>query len=234
MLHSFKRAVSGGIQARHEPKNAEFENAQQRLDNVERALTNALDQIEKAERSWIAVADGARDFCDGLHSLYPQDDEIRTLFKKTLDQTSALQDEVKTTPDVSSQVRSIERVVRGYLTEIKTLKGEYPKVETARKDFAIYQRKVDKMEHKDAQDEKKAKFLQLLEGGRATYFSILDGIIHRMNQTYDKSPTMFRAAFVAYWLCQGKVHAAVSQHFQPALAYAEQNQNDLFGMDKKH
>ncbi len=229
MLHKLKRNVVGGLQARNEPKNAQFENAQQRLDNVERALTNALDSIDKAEKSWIAVADAAQDFCDGLHSLYPQDDNIRMLFKKTLDETSTLQKDVKTDSDASSDVKGIERVVRGYLSEIKTLKSEYPKVEVARRDYAMYQRKVDRMEHKDSQDEKKVKFLELLEGARATYYSILDGIIHRMNSTYDKSPTMFRAAFVAYWLCQRKVHGAVSEYFQPAIDYAGENESNLFG-----
>lgn len=228
MLHKIKRNVVGGLQARNEPKNAQFENAQQRLDNIERALTNALDSIDKAERSWVAVADAAQDFCDGLHSLYPQDDDIRALFKKTLDETNSLDREVKTDPDVSSNIKTIERVVRGYLTEIKTLKGEYPKVEIARRDFAMYQRKVDKLEHKDAADDKKARFLELLEGARATYHSTLDGIIHRMNSTYDKSPTMFRAAYVAYWLTQRKEHAAVSLYFKPAIEYAADNETNLF------
>lgn len=228
MLHKLKRNLVGGLQARHEPKNAQFENAQQRLDNIERALTNALNSIEKAERSWEAVADAANSFCDGLHSLYPQDDEQRALFKKTLDETSALDREVKTDADVGSNIKSIERVVRGYLTEIKTLKAEYPKVEIARRDYAMYQHRVDKLEHKDAADEKKARFLDLLEGARATYFSTLDGIIHRMNSSYDKSPTMFRAAYVAYWLTQCKIHGAVTLYFKPAIDYAAANENSLF------
>jgi len=228
MMHKLKRNIVGGIQSRHEPKNAQFENAQQRLDNIERALTNALESIEKAEKSWNEVADSAGEFCDGLHSLYPADDEIRTLFKKTLDETNALQLEVKAEPDISSNTQQIERVVRGYLTEIKTLKGEYPKVEVARKDFAMYQRKVDKLEHKEPGDEKKVKFLDLLEGARASYFSILEGIILRMNSTYDKSPTMFRAVYVAYWLAQRRVHDAVTKHFQPSILYASHNEAGLF------
>ncbi len=228
MLHKIKRNVVGGLQSRHEPKNAEFETAQQRLENIERALTNALDSIEKAERSWERVADTASEFCDGLHSLYPLDDELRTLFKRTLDETAALQREVKAEADVGGNVQQIERVVRGYLTEIKTLKSEYPKVEIGRREYAMLQRKVDKLEHKDPADEKKMRNLDLLEGARATYFSILDGIIHRMNSTYNKSPTMFRAAFVAYWLTQRKVHGAVSQYFQPAINYASENEAGLF------
>lgn len=227
-MHTLKRNILGGLHARHEPKNAQFENAQQRLDNIERALTNALDSIERAERSWESVADSAHDFCDGLHSLYPTDDALRTLFKKSVDETAALQRECKADAEVGANTQQIERVVRGYLTEIKTLKSEYPKVEIARKDFAMYQRKVDKLENKDATDEKKVKFLELLEGARATYYSILDGIIHRMNSTYDKSPTMFRAVYVAYWLTQRRVHGAVSQFFRPAIEYAADNEAGLF------
>ncbi len=89
-------------------------------------------------------------------------------------------------------------------------------------------RKLDKLEHKDPADEKKMRNLDFLEGARAIRISILDGIVHSMNSTYNKSPTMFLAAFVAYWLTQRKVHGAVSQYFHPAINYASGNEAGLF------
>lgn len=231
MLHALKRKTVGGIQARHEPKNAEFDNLRQRLDNVQKALTNSLDSASKAEKSWIGVTDSAQNFCEGLHSLYPQDDAVRILFKKTLDDASALQKEVKHGAEAASNVKSIERMVRGYLAEIKTLKTEYPRVEAARKDFGMYHRKVERLGSQNTKkDDKRRKFLDLLENSKATYDSILDGIIHRMRTTYDKSPTMFRAAYVAYWLSQLRIHSAVSRYYQPALAYAAENESNLFAI----
>lgn len=117
-----------------------------------------------------------------------------------------------------------------YLMEIKTLQGEYKKVDVARTDYGLYQDKVDKLEKKNSESDKQNRNLDKMEGARATYTSILDGMVHRMNSTYAKSSTMFRAAFVAYWLWQSRMNRIVGEHFQPAIAYATANEHTLFQM----
>lgn len=222
MLHKVKRSVVGGLQARNEPKNAQFEATKQRLEGVEKSITTAVSSIEKVQRTWIPVADGAHEFSWALHSNYGFEDELRMPLKDALEETSALERFVKAErPDVVV----LERVLRGYVTELRGLKSEYPKVEKARLNYAMASHKNDKLESKGAASDKKAKQLETLEGCRATYYSALDSSIHRMQTTLEKAPAMFRAAFIAYWLSQRDMYREVAARFEKAIEYADKNEH---------
>lgn len=213
--------------------NAEFDHVRQSLDNVSKALTGALTDIDQAEKSWRTLVSSSEHFSSGLHSLYPQDDDVRNLFKKTIDDVGGpLTKEMADATDAKSKVKTIERMVRAYLTEIKTLAAEYSKVETARKDFAIYQTKVDKLGKKEAESSKQSRNLDKLENSRATYNSVLEGTTHRMKTTYEKAPTMFRAAYVAYWLYHSTMSSIVTKHFKPSFDYAKAHADHLFSMSQ--
>lgn len=226
-MHKIKRCVVGGMQARHMPKNAQYENQRKRLDKTERALTHALDSIDAAKHLSVNVAEHNKEFCHGLTSVYPREDDMQTLIKKTMEDTTALEREVKITPDGSSSISAIELHIRAYLTEIKSLKGEYQNVEKSRRDYAMYQHKVDKLERKQAANDKKSRYLELFEGARATYDSVLDGVLHQLNSTLDKAPAVFESAYIAYWLTQGKVHSAMTLYCKPAIEYAIDNESKI-------
>lgn len=232
MLHSLKRKTKFRTE-KQEPVNAEFDHVRQSLDNVSKALTGALTDIDQAEKSWRTLVSSSEHFSSGLHSLYPQDDDVRNLFKKTIDDVGGpLTKEMADATDAKSKVKTIERMVRAYLTEIKTLAAEYSKVETARKDFAIYQTKVDKLGKKEAESSKQSRNLDKLENSRATYNSVLEGTTHRMKTTYEKAPTMFRAAYVAYWLYHSTMSSIVTKHFKPSFDYAKAHADHLFSMSQ--
>eukprot|EP00177_Eucheuma_denticulatum_P007430 GFKZ01013524.1.p1 GENE.GFKZ01013524.1~~GFKZ01013524.1.p1 ORF type:complete len:244 (-),score=42.44 GFKZ01013524.1:630-1361(-) len=233
MLHALKRKTVGIAAARNEPVNAEFENIRQSLANVSKALNAALSDVDSAEKSWNTLVSNSTHFSAGLHSLYPEEDDLREIFKKTLENLEGpLSKEMATLNDPTSKVRGIERMVRAYLTEIKTLTAEYHKVEKARKDYVMYQNKVDKLGQKEGQSDKQSRNLDKLEAAKATYHSILDGTIHRMKSTYEKAPTMFRAAYVSYWLYQSQMTALVQDHFKESFTIAKSNTDSLFSLSE--
>lgn len=233
MFHSLKRKTVGHSAAKHEPVNTEFDNLRQGLDNVSKALTAALADIDVAEKSWNTLSKSAAHFSSGLHSLYPKEDDLRTLFKKTLDEVeSPLQKEMAVIAEPTSKVKGIERIVRAYLTEIKTLSAEYNKVNNARKDYAMYNTKVDKLGKKATESDKQSRNLDKLEDSKAKYESILGGTVHRMKSTYEKAPTMFRAAFVAYWLYHSQMSSAVGKHFKTSYNYANAHAEGLFKLSE--
>lgn len=233
MLHAIKRKTVGAAAARHEPVNAEFDNLRQSLDNTSKALTAALEDIESAEKSWTSLVTSTTHFSSGMHTLYPQEDDMRTLFKKTLTEVEApLPTEMTEMVEPKSKVKTIERMVRAYLTEIKLLTSEYPKVEAARKDFAMYQSKVDKLEKKEGVVDKQSRNLDKLETSKVSYDALLEGMLHRMKTTYEKAPTMFRAAYVAFWLYHSQMSALVERHYKPAFAYSNEHADNLFSISQ--
>jgi len=233
MFDSLKRRTVGLGTAKNQPVNAEFDHMRQSLDNVSKALTSALGDIDSAEKSWKTLVTSASHFSSALHSLYPTEDDLRALFKTTYDQVSdPLIKEMADAEAPTSQVKAIDRMVRAYLTEIKTLSAEYTKVDQARRDYAMYQAKADKLSKKGGGDgsSKQSKNLDHLEESKAKYNSMLEGTIHRMKTTYGKAPTMFRAAYVAYWLYHSKMTKIVAKNFTPAFSYAQGNAESLFRM----
>lgn len=226
-----KRKTVGIGAARNEPVNAEFDNMRQSLDNVSKALTTALKDIDSAEKSWKTLLTSAINFSSGLHSLYPEEDQLRERFKSTLDELEGpMQKDMAALNEPSSKMKGIERMVKGYLTEIKTLGAEYHKVDNARKDYAMYQSKVDKLEKKEGKTEKQSRNLEKLESSKATYNNLLDGVIHRMKSTYQKAPSMFRAAYVSYWLYHSQMNSVVDKNFKSSFTYAIGNADSLFSM----
>lgn len=233
MLHSIKRKTVGVAAGRHEPVNAEFDTLRSNLDNVQKSLTSAIQDVDDAEKHWTSLITGTESFSTDLHSLYPKDDEVRVLFKSTLDKLQGtLQKDLKDVTEPQSKIRGIERMVRAYLTELKTLAQEYHKVNDSRKDFAMAKTKVDKVTKKNKGDETQTKHLDKLEANRATYDSILEGTIHRMQTTYDKAPSMFKATYVAYWLYQSMAMEVLQKHVAAPTQYAKIHADSLFHMSE--
>lgn len=227
MMHKIKRSVVGGMQSRHIPKDAQFKSQRERLVETDRGLKYALNSIKAAKRMSVSVAEHTKDFCGKMCSIYPEEDAMQMLLKKTFNDTKSLEREVKVNPNAWSSVSVIERHLRAYLGEIKSLKRKYRKVENARRDYAMYQKKLGKVERKHAAENKTARYLELFEDARANYDSILDGILHQLRSTLEKSPDMFQSAYVAYWLAQGKMHSAMAQYCKPAIEYAVVNETKI-------
>ncbi|PXF48179.1 hypothetical protein BWQ96_02131 [Gracilariopsis chorda] len=221
MLHALKRSTVGLSAAKHEPVNTEFENLKTNLDNVQKSLSTALSEIDGAQKAYKKAATDAGKFSTTLFNLYPNDDDTRVLFKTTLDQVvDVVPKDLEEAIEPTSQVRSLERVVSAYLTEIKSLAEEYPKLDTARRDYAMYQAKVDKLGKKDSDSDKQSRNMGKLEDSKAKYNSLLEGTLHRMKKTYEKAAIMFRASYIAYWIYQNSVHDILGKHFGPAMSYA--------------
>lgn len=234
MFQSFKRRTVGLSAARQQPINAEFDTHRNHLQNVAKSLTTALSEIDQAEAQWKELIKSNEHFSSSLHSLYPIEDDVRALFKSTLDSVQGVfPKEIADASSPTSQVRGIERMVKAYLTEIKTLSAEYPKVDHARRDYAMDQGKLEKLGKKEGgSNDKQTKALDKVEASKAQYTSILDGTVHRMKTTYEKAPTMFRAAYVAYWLYQNKVMTIIDKHLGHSQTYAKAHAESLFKMSE--
>ncbi|CAN8067935.1 unnamed protein product [Agarophyton chilense] len=228
MLHALKRSTVGHSAAKNEPVNAEFETLRANLENIQKSLESAVSEIDGVQKAYKKAAADAGKFSTSLHSVYPNDDETRTLFKKSVDQVvDVIPRDLENIVQPASQVCTLERMVGAYLTEIKALTADYPKLDTARKDYAMYQAKVEKLGRKDSDNDKQSRNMSKLEDSKAKYNSLLEGIIHRMKTTSEKANLMFRAAYVAYWIYQKEVNAVFSEHFGPSMAYAAENVDGL-------
>lgn len=233
MLHAIKRKTVGAAAARNEPVNSEFDNLRQSLDNASKALTAALEDVESAEKSWTSLITSATHFSSGMHTLYSQEDDLRTLFKKTLTEVEGpLPREMAGMVEPKSKVKTLERMVRAYIAEIHSLTLDYPKVESARKDYAMYHTKVDKLDKKDGVEEKHSRNLDKFESSKVSYESTLEGTLHRMKISHAKAPTMFRAAYVAFWLYHSQMSALVERHYKPAFTYSKENADTLFSISQ--
>lgn len=235
VFHAIKRVTIGGIQARHEEESEELRDGRQRLEHVEKALAKALTHVEKSHGLWSGIAHNAQNFTDGLQSFYPGTDALRDLFKSTLERTTALEREVVDAVDDSKATdeahgASILRMVRGYIQEIRDLKGEYGKVEAARKEYGMVARKMSKLEKKSASAEKKGKFEGRLESTKATYDSVLEGVLQRVNVANGKAPSMFKGVYVVYWLSVKQCSAIISNQSSMPVGYATANDNSVFGL----
>lgn len=229
MLHSIKRHTVGRHDAKQEPVNSGFETYRTNLENVRKALATSLDDIVKSETSWNVVVSNMEKFSSDLYTLYPQGDEMRPIFKSTVDEVvEPLSKEITEVTGPRAKISPIVRMIRAYLSEIDALTGEYGKVDKARKDYAMYTVKTDKLEQKDAETSKVSRNLDKKEEAKATYDSLLDGTLHRMKTTYEKCPTMFKAAHVAFWLYQDSTTKLLNEKCRTPFAYASVNCDTLF------
>ncbi|KAI0562454.1 hypothetical protein FGB62_59g050 [Gracilaria domingensis] len=228
MLHALKRSTVGHSAAKHEPVNAEFETLRTNLENVQKSLQTAVNEIDGAQKAYKKAATDAGKFSTTMHSLYPKDDETRELFKTTVDQVvDSVPKDLEGITEPNSKMRALERMVGAYLTEIKSLSADYPKLETARKDYAMYQAKVEKLGKKESDNDKQSRNMSKLEDAKAKYNSLLEGIIHRMKITYEKASLMFRASYAAYWIYQKAVLDILGKHFGPAMSYAAEHADSI-------
>ena len=154
---------------------------------------------------------------------------MRTIFKTTVDNTvEPLSKEMIQITGPRANVNSIVRMIRAYLSEIDSLTGAYGKVENARKDYAMYTVKTDKLEHKDAETSKVSRNLDKKEAAKAAYESLLEGTLHRMKTTCEKCSTMFKAAYVAHWLYHDSMMKLMNEKSPTPFAYSVANCDPIF------
>lgn len=228
MLHALKRNTVGHHAAKNEPVNPEFDGLKDKLEQVQKSLTTATLELNNAQKAYKNAASEATTFSTALHAMYPTDDEFREVLKTSVSEVAdPIPKAMEEVLEPASKVRVIERMVNSYITEIKSVSQEYSKLENARKDYAMYQAKVGKLEKKDSANDKQSRNMSKLEDSKAKYNSLLEGTLHRMKSTHSKAKDMFRAAFVAYWLYQNAIHDILGKSFGPSMAYATLNADSI-------
>lgn len=231
MFHVIKRKTIGGIQSRGEPNSAEYTETKERLHEIQKGLNYALESIGTSRKAWTSISHQWPKFCENLQSLYSKNDRTQEVFKKSAEGATVVNKElVLKEGNTATNTHSIELMVKGYLAEIQTLKPEYAKVEAARKDYAMCERKMSKLDVKSSKNGRKEKHMERLETVKAKYDSVLKGVTHRMNLAIDKADSMLRAIFVAYWMEQKNSIDTLMQNAAGPMEYAASNEDQVFAL----
>lgn len=89
MLHSTKRALLRPLHL-SAPLDEDVAAWQQKLSNVSAALAAASASLAAQRRDWARLFTTADTFASDLHTLYPNDDDVRALGKRSRTATAGL------------------------------------------------------------------------------------------------------------------------------------------------
>eukprot|EP00168_Porphyra_purpurea_P002406 TRINITY_DN1274_c1_g2_i1.p1 TRINITY_DN1274_c1_g2~~TRINITY_DN1274_c1_g2_i1.p1 ORF type:complete len:267 (-),score=72.20 TRINITY_DN1274_c1_g2_i1:719-1519(-) len=237
MLHSTKRVL---LRPLHLPPALDEDIGawQQKLSNVSAALSAASASIDAQRAGWARLFTAADTFASDLHTLYPNDDEVRALGKRSRTATAALLAGLAVVdaplggcdagggaapappslppPGASAAATAVaavrastaaaaasasHRTVKAYLAEkVETLTREYPKVAAARRAVVAADRRVETLLAKRRVDDAKVGRAEERRGGcEAAYGTLKAGLLERMSSTYAKHPSVFKAAYAAFF-----------------------------------
>eukprot|EP00168_Porphyra_purpurea_P002400 TRINITY_DN1274_c1_g1_i1.p1 TRINITY_DN1274_c1_g1~~TRINITY_DN1274_c1_g1_i1.p1 ORF type:complete len:266 (-),score=68.67 TRINITY_DN1274_c1_g1_i1:66-863(-) len=90
MLHSTKRVLLRPLHLSSPALDEDIGAWQQKLSNVSAALRAASASIDAQRTGWARLFTAADTFASDLHTLYPNDDEVRALGKRSRTATAAL------------------------------------------------------------------------------------------------------------------------------------------------
>lgn len=217
----------------------EFCNVKQKLANVATALDDCVAGLYTAENNWRAIYTGMKKFSHNFYTLYPSDDEVRRLGKATLKSTQGLVDEVENDGNILDErmesIHVIDRVIKAYLAEIRTLQKEFKNVTSAKNDFSKAKNRLERYENgKRVDPDRRAVFADNLHDRERTYQCLLEGLTNRLASTYDKHSQVFQAAYVAYWLRVDYARDLMDRHLKSHREYAKKLEKDVVRMQSKN
>ena len=101
---------------------------------------------------------------------------------------------------------------------------DYKLVADAKREFELYNHKVEGLDKHNKEGDKKSRNLDKLESSRIAYDTALKGSMTKIDGAYAKAPSMFTAVYVAYWLHQARMQKMVDSHFKPSIHYAKSHE----------
>lgn len=231
MLHSIKRATVGTMAARNEPTSDTFEDYRAALAEIRTAMEIGLGHIDSSHTKWNNVISDSASFYKDMANRYPTEDETSHLFHNTADSVhNSLRSRAVSLSGPESNSTKLAQMVRLYVAELKAVDDECSRTMTARKDYAMYHQKVEKLESKEAAPEKMDRNRDKFALSQAQYETLLNATIARMKTDYEKAPMMYRALYVAYGLHNGGMCELIPNEMKAPLDYCRSNEHELIKM----
>jgi len=226
------KKVAGSWKHSKQPDSAEFSDYKQRLDNVVKALEATSASTAASQKVWKTLAADQAKAVENYMNMYPDDDDVRNKARDAVAASSKVTADFTKSEDSGAPANVIDKHVKQYLAEIKSLQTEYKKLGSAKVDYDMYGSKVQSLEGSKKQDETKIERNRTkLEEARINYESILEATIKRQKELYAKRQTLFKAGFVSYWLSQGTYIAFLSGNYANVVRYAKENESTMMALD---
>ena len=183
-----------------------------------------------------------RKFSHNFYTLYPSDDEVRQLGKTTLKSTQNLLEEVENSQGTKvimdekiENIHAIDRIIKAYLAEIRTLQKEFKNVSHSKHEFMKWKNKLERYEGgKKVDPDKRQFFAENVMEKERTYQCLLEGLTNRLASTYDKHSQVFQAAYVAYWLRVDYAREIMDRHLRTHREYAKRLEKSVVRMQHKN
>ncbi|GAB0492753.1 hypothetical protein MMPV_004022 [Pyropia vietnamensis] len=224
-----------------------LQDKKQQLAQVEATLKKCTAAIDAVGDAWRRVFKAQRDFGESFVAGYPdQDDVHETAAAASASSEAAHKAFLQRKEGNPSFLEVEQKVVHAYLAEVSEAWALCKETEAAKLECDRYSSKVEKMElpkkkfgcFGGATDEtpevspvKKAKNHEKKEEARAKYEASLATTLQTLRVLYSKRAPVLQAAFVSFWLAQGKMASLLAEHDANAVSYANDLESRVLEID---
>lgn len=219
MMHKIKKAttVAKGTE------NAEFCDYKNRLDMLANYLRESSVALKESERAWQEVCNKQKVFADKFSNRYPDRDQVREFARESAMCSQMLVKEfVLKTEGSNAPHWAVDQVVQDYVKEISEIASEYKPVADALKEVTMYTKKVDDLQSmKKPDDTKIGRNMEKLDDCRKKYESLLDRVVDRMKEVYNKRHVALKATYVAYWSSQLRAFNLLDSSLDPTREFVQ-------------
>lgn len=225
MMHKIKKAttVAKGTE------NAEYSDYKNRLDMLANYLRESSAALKESERAWQEVCNKQKVFADKFANRYPDRDQVREFARQSAMCSQMLVKEfVLKTEGSNAPHWNVDQVVQDYVKEISEIASEYKPVADALKEVTMYTKKVDDLQSmKKPDDTKIGRNMEKLDDCRKKYESLLDRVVDRMKEVYNKRHVALKATYVAYWSSQLRAFNLIDSSLDPTREFVQASVENL-------
>lgn len=224
-----------------------LQDKKQQLAQVEATLKKCTAAIDTVGDAWRRVFKAQRDFGESFVAGYPDEDDVHETAAAASSSSEAAHKAFLQRKEGNPSFLEVEeKVVRAYLAEVSEAWALCKETEAAKLECDRYSSKVEKMElpkkkfgcFGGATDEtpevnpvKKAKNHEKKEEARVKYDASLASTLQTLRVLYSKRAPVLQAAFVSFWLAQGKMASLLSEHDANAVSYATDLESRVLEID---
>eukprot|EP00170_Pyropia_yezoensis_P002105 contig_8924_g2109 len=224
-----------------------LQDKKQQLAQVEATLKKCTAAIDTVGDAWRRVFKAQRDFGESFVAGYPDQDDVHETAAAASSSSEAAHKAFLQRKEGNPSFLEVEqKVVHAYLAEVSEAWALCKETEAAKLECDRYSSKVEKMElpkkkfgcFGGATDEtpevspvKKAKNHEKKEEARAKYDASLASTLQTLRVLYSKRAPVLQAAFVSFWLAQGKMASLLSEHDANAVSYATDLESRVLEID---
>jgi len=219
----------------------------QQLQRVEATLKKCTSSIDAVGDAWRKVFSAQRDFGESFLSGYPDKDDVHeTAGETSASSTAAYKAFLQRKEGNPSFLTVEDKVVNAYLAEVAQAWELCKETDAAKMECDRYSSKVEKMETPkkkfgcfggdttdvpEVSPVKKAKNHEKKEEARTKYEASLATTLQTLRVLYSKRAPVLQAAFVSFWLAQGKMASLLAEHDANAVSYANALEERVLEID---